>query len=349
MANWVAGFAVLLALTGCATVADRLEAEYDPGGRQQRLANEKFEREARQAREDRDAYLALIEHKERELDELVAETERTEVRDDASLKALGRRWRDRLGELLASIPWQAKRGPSKGARGRDRELQEETRPPVKERYDAFEARLQAAKRPMRLSLVRRGIAADATLSARTLLFSAYVSEVNTPDPELTSLARTLAARHDARLLAAFRQHGGYGKQGPTTNDVMCVFSSDPWPDPLAGTAPVEQRFRTHFVGAEVVVHVLARLPRRAAAYGQPGAELHLQLLSDVHGQIDVAEDVLVGSPAGLGDARFVQASFRLPPPRFDHARYWFDARAVLVTGSGRRVLTQSSFSWAAAE
>lgn len=236
-----------------------------------------------------------------------------------------------------------------GAKGRYRDLQEETRPPVKARYDAFTARLHAAKPPMRLALVRKGLAASAPLQARTLLFPAYVSEVNTPDPELNGLAAAVAEQYDARLLAAFRQHGGYGKKGPTTNDVLCVFSDRPWPDPLAADAPVEPRFRTHFTGPAPVIHVLARLPQRAAAYAQADAELHLQLLSDVHGAIDVAEDVFVGNPAGLGDSRFVQGSFQLPPPRFEHARYWFDARVVLIAGGRRRVLTQSSFSWSATE
>lgn len=296
-------------------------------------------------------YLADLKRREREFDAGLAQLKELQVRGEDELEAAAKRWRAMRKQTLAGIPYEVTRTVKLSQDPDRRQFEQEAYVPRREAYDRLVAKVQAAIHPTIRMLIKKGIAGHAPLASRTLLFPEYNREVNTADPELVEMARRIAAEYDGRLLDLFREYGGYGKLGPERERVGCVFSKKPWPEPPG--EQVEPRFSTHFRGKGTRIYVLGRLPLQAKRYGgRQAADIAIELISQSGRFVDVGARSSLGTPEGIGDARFVTATFKLPPPRFDHTRFFFIARVVLTWEDGRgrrhrRILSQSSFTWEA--
>jgi hypothetical protein len=330
MKRFVLLMTAALLLVGCHSKA---RIFLDGGGYQKLRKEERAEEAERERLEWTRTCRALFVERRQLLDAAIARVEEGSPQGDAALKAFRQEWKKDTDPLVRGIPQQANDEPQRQDRV------------------AFETHYHAERARVRRLLIQKAVEGRAPRQGRTILFSAYNRDLNTKDAELEGFAQQIAEQYNADLLERFTRFGGYGKLGVTQDKVSCVFSESPWPDDVSA---IEPRFTTHFTGREVPVYVLCRLPLPAKRYARPGAAFVVQLLSDAHGQVDVAASYDLGPPESVGDAPYLRTAFELPPnARFDHSRFFFDVRVLLVwnTGGGQRrqVLAQSSFTWQATD
>lgn len=309
----------LIAAPGCAQLQDALapkktKAQQDD----ERFAKQKEEAEA-QKQKDGDAEVAKADAMLKKLRE---DTQATVIRSDADVEAAYRK----VEHAQKDVDWHR----------------------LARHEGAFRDKLNAEVLALQVVLARK--AADAGTAAkwgRTALYRPFIHLPKQPSEEIHDLARELGAQFDAARLAQFQEYG-WCKVGPASNDVVCAFSDQPFPEDLSEVRPV---LKSHLEGD--VVYVLARLPQPARAYGgRTNAQLALQIYEDTSGTL--YERVTLGSPEALGDAEYLRATFRLPPEKARASmRHWIDANVVLTWEvpaipapvKKHEVFGRASFTW----
>lgn len=284
----------LVSAPGCAELKGALAPKSKAQEDQEAWDKKKQEEEAKKQKEG-DA--ALVEA-EAWLKRLREETEATAIASDAEVEAAFRK---------------VERAPKEVAWDR-----------LAQHAGSFRGKLNDEVRALQLLLARK--AADSESAAvwgRTALYQPFTHEPKLASPEMHELIRRLGAQFDAVRAAQFQKHG-WCRTGPASNDVVCAFSDQPFPEDLSTVQPV---LRSHLESD--VVYVLARLPQPAKSYGdRMNARFTIQLSARAGGSL--LDQVEVGSPEAIGDTDLLRASFRLPPRKAQASmRHWIEANVVL--------------------